>query len=68
MSRPTFSRIPEPGLTMTHRSSSLSSSWRLAAVAAAAVLLLGACGKDGTDAARAAQQAADPNVVVARPR
>ncbi len=67
MSRPTFSRIPEPGLTMTHRSSSLSSSWRLAAVAAAAVLLLGACGKDGTDAARAAQQAADPNVVVAPP-
>lgn len=70
MSRPTFSRIPEPGLTMTHRSPSLSSSWpsrRFAAVAAAAVLLLGACGKDGTDAAKAAQQAADPNVVVAPP-
>ncbi|CAH0444983.1 Cobalt-zinc-cadmium resistance protein CzcB [Ralstonia pseudosolanacearum] len=70
MSRPTLSRIPEPGLTMTHRSSSLFSSWpsrRFAAVAAAAVLLLGACGKDGTDAAKAAQQAADPNVVVAPP-
>ncbi|WP_193028887.1 efflux RND transporter periplasmic adaptor subunit [Ralstonia pseudosolanacearum] len=55
---------------MTHRSSSLFSSWpsrRFAAVAAAAVLLLGACGKDGTDAAKAAQQAADPNVVVAPP-
>ncbi|WP_193037808.1 efflux RND transporter periplasmic adaptor subunit [Ralstonia pseudosolanacearum] len=55
---------------MTHRSPSLSSawpSWRFAAVAAAAVLLLGACGKDGTDAAKAAQQAADPNVVVAPP-
>ncbi|QOK99776.1 efflux RND transporter periplasmic adaptor subunit (plasmid) [Ralstonia pseudosolanacearum] len=36
-------------------------------MAAAAVLLLGACGKDGTDAAKAAQQAADPNVVVAPP-
>lgn len=70
MSRPTLSRIPEPGLTMTHRSSSLSSSWpsrRFAAVAAAAVLLLGACGKDGTDAAKVAQQAADPTVVVAPP-
>ncbi|MHA6895859.1 efflux RND transporter periplasmic adaptor subunit [Ralstonia pseudosolanacearum] len=55
---------------MTHRSSSLSSSWpsrRFAAVAAAAVLLLGACGKDGTDAAKVAQQAADPTVVVAPP-
>lgn len=67
MSRPMFSRIPESGLTMTHRSSSFSSLWLLAGVAAAAALLFGACGKDGTETAKAAQQATDPSVVVAPP-
>ena len=69
MTRPSrciASRTHESSPTM-HTPSSFSSSIRLAGVALAAMLLLGACGKDAADSAKAAQQAADPNLVVAQP-
>jgi|GEM_PF-4318472 len=60
------SRTHASSLTM-NTPSSFSSSIRLAGVALAAMLLLGACGKDTPDNTKTAQQAADPNLVVAQP-
>ncbi|MDF6781247.1 hypothetical protein NLQ78_23810, partial [Escherichia coli] len=60
------SRTHESNQTMTVPSC-FSSSIRLVGVALAAMLLLGACGKDAANDAKAAQQAVDPNLVVAQP-
>ena len=64
-SRCIASRTHESSLTM-NMPSSFSSSIRLAGVALAAMLLLGACGKDAPND-KATQPAADPNLVVAQP-
>lgn len=66
MSHRNASRIHTTRLTMQPRSSS-SFSLRMAGMAVAAVLALSACGKDAADEAKAAQAAADPNLVVAQP-
>ena len=66
MSQHSAYRTQESHLTMNPRSS-FSSSIRLAGLAMAAMLLLGACGKDATSDAKSAQQATDPNLVVAQP-
>lgn len=65
-SRRVASRTYESSQTMT-APSSFSSSIRLAGVALAAMLLLGACGKDAANDTKAAQQAVAPNLVVAQP-
>ena len=65
-SRRVASRTYESSKTMTVPSP-FSSSIRLAGVALAAMLLLGACGKDAADDTKTAQQAVDPNLVVAQP-